>query len=81
MNDDNKIITCVVSPGQYSGTSDVKFYSKNGYVTGIGLDHVLSVNVTGDQIVIMCESQSTGNRWINVFDAYTCRQINTMPAS
>ena len=80
MGEDNKIIACIVRDGQRPGTSEVEFIGKNGYVAGVGLDKVISANVVGDQIVVMCESQLTKNRWINIYDAYTCRQINVLPA-
>lgn len=74
-----KIIACVVTPGQVPGTSEVQFISESGYVAGTCLDTVISTNVTGDRVIVMCESQLTHKRWINIYDANTCGLIDVQP--
>ena len=79
MSSRNKIIACVVEPGQYNGTNEVKFISEKGYIGGVCVDTVISATVTGDTVNIICESQQSKQRWMNVYDAYTGRQINVIP--
>ena len=77
---DRKIIACTVKPGFNTDTDEVSFISERGYVTCVCLDKVISANVTGDRIVIMCEGANTHSRYINVYDANTCALIEVLPA-
>lgn len=65
-----KIIACSVRPGKAYNTHEVSFISESGYVAGVCLENVISANVVGDRIVVMCENSS--GRYLNVYDVNTC---------
>lgn len=71
-----KIIACNIRPDHnYTHSQNVDFISETGYVTGVMHQNVISANVVGDRITIVCE----GGKSLYIYDANTCQLLQVQP--